>query len=84
MQELLTLRRKGQDISQSPMGFLCRGRKLELGGEGEAPVVSSTSEDEVATDVETGTETGGDMEDKVGDEMGEETGAETDASTPNT
>lgn len=29
MQEWLALCRKGQDVSQTPMGFLCRGRKLD-------------------------------------------------------
>ena len=87
MQELLTLRRKGQDISQSPMGFLCRGRKLELGGEADVPVVSSTSEDEIGTDLETGAETGAEivaetgeeMEDEMEDEISAETGKETGA-----
>jgi len=29
MQEWLAICRKGQDVSQTPMGFLCRGRKLD-------------------------------------------------------
>ncbi|KAL6717793.1 hypothetical protein ACLMJK_003878 [Lecanora helva] len=47
MQEWLAIRRKGQDFSQTMMGELCRGRRLEEERETEAGEVQYAGEEEV-------------------------------------
>jgi len=45
MQEWLAVCRKGQDVSHTPMGYLCRGRKLEMDIAGLSDVVTENLEE---------------------------------------
>jgi len=45
MQGWLVVCRKGQDVSQTPMGYLCRGRKMEMDVAGLSDVVNDDLEE---------------------------------------
>ena len=73
LQEWLAVRRKGQDFSQSMVGLLVRGRRLEEGtGEEGTGEVGEEGGDEAGEDEEEAGEGKGEKGEEGGEVLGEE------------